>query len=236
MNSQSRLNPDFYENLVPHLSEARLKAYGKDGADEFTIISRYYLNMALSEALYPVLQTAEVALRNAIHGQLSLRTGRSDWYETITLPKNQLLQLNQVKAKLKGGSKPCSPDRLIAELTFGFWSSFFTAPHKNSGIAYYLCKSCFALAPKPERNYKKLAVKWQNIRKLRNRISHHERILHFSDLDQQHQDILELICWMNPTLYHTVLTLDRFSALRTNGLPPLQAQLQQALSRQNART
>lgn len=44
---------------------------------------------------------------------------------------------------------------------------------------------------------KTLDQRWKRIRDLRNRVFHHERILHWNDLDQQHAEILEAIYWIS---------------------------------------
>lgn len=67
----------------------------------------------------------------------------------------------------------------------------------TSGLAYHIAKTAFAKAPKADRNVVKLAVKWQKVRNLRNRVFHHERMIHWVDLDTQHDEILQLVGWMN---------------------------------------
>lgn len=220
MSLTSSINHNFYQSIETHLSAERLMAYGQDGADELTILSRYHLNVALSEALYPALQTAEVALRNSIHSQLAKREKRTDWYQSMNLPNWQSQQVASARVNLNKSHKPITPGRIIAELTFGFWVSFLTNAHIKSGVAYSLSKECFPHAKKSDRAFHNISPKWQKVRKLRNRIFHHERILHWSDLDQQHQDILELIHWMNPSLYQSTCIIDRFPTLRAQGLEP----------------
>jgi len=38
----------------------------------------------------------------------------------------------------------------------------------------------------------------EHVRALRNRVFHHERIVHWKDLDAQHDLILQIIGWINP--------------------------------------
>jgi len=71
-----------------------------------------------------------------------------------------------------------------------------------------------------ERNVLHLAARWQKIRDLRNRVFHHERILHWRDLEAQHWQILQLIGWINPELEALTRMLDRFSETRSRGLAP----------------
>lgn len=67
---------------------------------------------------------------------------------------------------------------------------------------------------------KRLDQRWTQIRELRNRVFHHERIIHWKDLNQQHESILEVIAWMNTDLAEMAKRVDRFPELRKAGLTP----------------
>jgi hypothetical protein len=72
----------------------------------------------------------------------------------------------------------------------------------------------------------KLDRRWKDIRDLCNRVFHHERILHWRDLDQRHQSILHVIDWMSPELNSFTAALDRFATIRLAGLKPWTNQIQ----------
>ena len=55
------MNPAFFQQIEGILHTERINAYRQDGADHAITLSRYLLNMALSESLYPSLQFAESA-------------------------------------------------------------------------------------------------------------------------------------------------------------------------------
>lgn len=224
MNSTS-INLKFFQGVESQLAPERLDVYRRDGQDEATTLARYLLNMALCESLYSPLQIAEVSLRNSIHQSLTSKINSKSWYDSLPLPKWQHEQIVKAKEKLRKQRKPETPGRIVAELTFGFWLCFFTSPHMTSGLAYHLAKTCFPHAQKSERNINKLAAKWQKVRKLRNRVFHHERILHWNDLDAQHTSMLQLTGWMNPELEQLSSMLDRFTLVRTDGLTPWRTQL-----------
>ena len=84
----------------------------------------------------------------------------------------------------------------------------------------------FPHAPAAEQYLSKLDKRWLEIRDLRNRVFHHERILHWRDLDVRHQAILEIIAWMSPELHDLANSLDRFVLIRKDGLNPWIANLQ----------
>jgi hypothetical protein len=214
------MNHTFFKQLESHLNAERLAAYREDGVDDATGLARYLLNMALCEALYSPLQMAEISLSNALHESLSTRAKTDFWFDAITLPQWQADQVQEAKRKLQKARKPETPGRIVAAQTFGFWVGFFTKPHKTTGLAYYLAKTAFAHAPKVQRDADKLSRQWQKVRDLRNRVFHHERIIHWRDLQTQHNDLLELIEWMNPELAQLTQMLDRFTDVRSTGLRP----------------
>jgi hypothetical protein len=214
------MDSTFFRQVETHLNPERLGAYRKDGVDDTTTLARYLLNMALCESLYSPLQFAEIALRNALHSSLTMRAGTDNWYNTISLPDWQKDQVIAAKNQLIRSGKLLDSGRVVAELTFGFWVGFFTRPHMTSGLAYYIARDAFRQAPRRERDLAKLRAGWQKVRDLRNRVFHHERVLHWQDLDTQHDKMLQLIGWMNPELEQLARMLDRFTQVRQDGLTP----------------
>jgi len=215
------MNPTFLHEIEAILHSERLDAYRQDRVDGAVTLARYSLNMALCESLYPTLQFAEIALRNAIHDALTARSGTDRWYDTpIRLQNWQQDKIQEATDSLMQKGKPVTPGRMVAELGFGFWTGFFNRYHAHTGIGHYLASRVFAHAPKPERNLAKLDTRWKSIRDLRNRVFHHERILHWQDLDIQQKAILEVISWVSPELHDLAVILDRFPALRKAGIQP----------------
>lgn len=216
------MNHHFSQEIEGILDSERLDSYRQDGADHETTFARYLLNIALSEALYPALQFSEIALRNAVHRELTLRCGTDAWYDSAKarLTSWQQDKVQEAKITLKRLHKPLTPGRIIAELNFGFWTGFFNKAHARTGIGSFLSKNAFPHAPSTEQVQAKLATRWQSIRELRNRVFHHERILHWKNLNQQHQAILEIIAWMSPELKEFTRSLDRFASIRKDGLAP----------------
>ena len=215
------MNPTFFQQVESVLAPERLDAYRQDGAAPAITLARYLWNMALCEALYSPLQIAEIALRNTLHGCLSARFGGAAWYDVIpSLPAWQQRQLSEARQKLAVEGKPVTPGRMVAELHFGFWTGFFNKSHANTGLGHALARLAFAHAPRPERDLKKLDARWKRIRDLRNRIFHHERLIHWKDLNAQHSNILQAIAWISPELHEIAHTLDRFTAIHQAGLTP----------------
>lgn len=215
------MNAAFFQKLEAILHSERMDAYRQDKASAERTLARYALNMALCEALYPALQYAEIALRNAIHRGLTIRCGTDQWYDAgLGLTPWQEARIQDAKTNLARNAKPNTSGRIVAELTFGFWTAFFNHFHARSGIGHFLTRHVFAHAPKTERALSKVDTRWNAIRDLRNRVFHHERIIHWRDLHDQHDSILQVIGWISPELRQMTEAMDRFKALRAEGLGP----------------
>lgn len=216
------MNPDFFNRLEELLASERLAVYRQDSPAHDIALARYLLNMAVSESLYSPLQFAEIALRNAVHRELSGHYASSAWYDdpSVRLLPGQFTRVNEATDTLRRAGKTITPGRMVAELNLGFWTGFFTQPHSRTGLGSLLSQRVFIHAARSERDLHRLSIRWKRIRDLRNRVFHHERILHWNDLDAQHAAIIETIAWMSPELADMARTLDRFTSVRQAGLTP----------------
>jgi hypothetical protein len=225
------MNPTFFQHVESILHTDRLDAYRQDGSAPMLTLARYLLNVTLSEALYPALQFAEIALRNAVHRELSARCGTDAWHASASarLTPWQQVKVAEAKDALLKRRKPLAPGRIVAELNFGFWTAFFNNSHARTGIGALLAKSAFPNAPASEQYQARLDKRWLDIRDLRNRIFHHERILHWRDLQARHAAILEIIAWMSSELHGLAVSIDRFPTTHSEGLAPWKEKLRQHL-------
>lgn len=211
-----------FSALEANLASERLSSYRQDGANPEVALGRYLWNVALSESLYSSLQFSEIALRNRLHDSLTVRFNSDAWYDD---PKCRLLpwqrtDVTDARQKLIDEQKQVTPGRMVAELQFGFWTGFFNKKHDETGLSAYLSKSAFSGAPRQEQTSRRLGVRWTRIRDLRNRVFHHERIIHWTDLDSQHAAILEVVAWLTPKLHQLALLVDRYEEIRKVGENP----------------
>lgn len=65
--------------------------------------------------------------------------------------------------------------------------------------------------------------------RLHNRVFHHERIAHWPDLPQRHEQILETVGWINPELKKLLSVMDRFPRTYRVGSAALGCELAQVL-------
>ena len=89
-----------------------------------------------------------------------------------------------------------------------------------------LLKPCFPYMPRHLRTRKNVSVRFERIRRLRNRIFHHEPIWYWHDLANQHQDILEAIAWIEPAARDFVAVIDKFPDVYQNGRTVIKANLE----------
>lgn len=180
------------------LSTERFNAYVESvQGDRERALALYALNSQVSAALYIPLQVLEVTLRNRFHHQLSEAYGEC-WYDRHGVITNlfQRQQISEAQLELVREKRPLEPGRIVAGLTFGFWTSCLSGQYDESlwrkgGLA----KAFFAGGEKPKRS--KVNGLLNPIRKLRNRIAHHEPILYW-DLPKHYRNMITLTEWLVP--------------------------------------
>ena len=119
------------------------------------------------------------------------------------------------RLNLSGNRNPSAGD-LVSRLSFGFWSSLFKGQYERI-LWTRLLPDVFPHAPRRQRARKEISKRVDRIRRLRNRVFHHEPIWHLQDLEQQHQQILETIGWISPAMLAMTRLLDRFPSVYTRG-------------------
>ncbi len=221
--SPGEVQAAFFQRVASALSIERLESYGADDANPTVTLARYLLNLALCESLYSPLQLCEVALRNTLHRHLAARLGREDWYDAagFSLTEWGRQEVEKAKVKIVAANHSVTPGRVVAELQFGFWTSLFEAHYEGrSGFLPVGIRYLFPRLPKSLHNRKGIKRTLEEIRLLRNRVFHHERIVHWADLEARHRAILDVIGWISPELLELAAALDRFSSIRQDGLVP----------------
>ncbi len=201
--------------LTPHLvanPHSKSEAYGT-----------YVWNIALCESLYPALNCLEISLRNSIHAAAAEEFGIEDWLSRH-LHLNEIEPLIRVANSLRQGRRVVSVADLIANLTLGFWLSLFRSRYEQV-LWPKLLEPVFPYWPKEQRTRRNVYARLDRIRRLRNRVFHHEPIWHWRDLAEQHGLILETIGWISPAMVEMTRLLDRFPRVYTEGVQPYAAGL-----------
>lgn len=223
------MQPTFVSQLIQTLSAERLNAYrGRlpQAAPDLQLFGRYAWNIALCESLYPSVQMLEVALRNTIHQAATQHFKRTDWFDTpgVLQQFHERDAVTKAKAALTLHNKPLDAHRIVAELTFGFWTSLLDRRYEQI-LWPPLLKDAFPYMPRKHRTRANLSKRFHTMRQLRNRIFHHEPIAHWRDLARQHGEIVEAIAWIAPAAKDLVQAIDRFPTVHAQGTAPIEQTL-----------
>ncbi len=223
------MQADFANSLAQTLSIERLDAYRNrmpKPTSELELLGRYAWNMALSESLYPTLQLMEIALRNTIHHTASQYFGRDDWFDVPDVLKHDHERdaIRKAKLALSRQRKKTDSSRIVAELSFGFWTSLLDSRYEQT-LWPRLLQSAFPHMPRRRRTRSELSKRFLTVRNLRNRVFHHEPIWHWQDLVLQHEQILEALAWINPAACDLAQVLDRFKSVHSAGTAPFEQAL-----------
>lgn len=199
-------------DLEKLFSEKRLSTYynmfpsGKEKAIEY-----YMLNTQVAESFYPLLSNLEIILRNSIYTSFCKHFKSDDWFSGLTQPE-LLDQVNIAKRKILAVNNQIKSDKLVSELTFGFWTTLF-----NKQYAKYFWKPlmyAFPLLDAHNKRRDKISFKLNQVRKFRNRIFHYEPICNdLTALVVNHKNILEILNWINADIENWTKQIDRFGKL-----------------------
>lgn len=180
------------------LSTERFSAYLQScEGDRDKALALYTHNTNVSAALYGPIQTLEITMRNRFHHHLTQAYG-PEWYchHGIITQIFQRMKIRDALLELASNKKPLEPGRVVASLTFGFWPACLSATYDNTLWRRGGLSTAFmAGGEKPKRSAVNRML--TPLRKLRNRIAHHEPILYY-DLPKHHKNILALTNWLMP--------------------------------------
>jgi len=210
---------DFTNKIEKVVSKERLSGYTTYYAKSFgcSPLSLYRWNTLLSESLYPSLQVVEISLRNVLHQAIAEHFKNEAWFKqpNILLPK-EMEKVLKAEYDLKKMKQPTTTGKVIAELTFGFWTSLMDARYEMKLWRSKIIKRAFPHMPTSIRMRHHISKQFDQIRKMRNRVFHHEPIWHWKDLKDQHEQIRVAITWIEPEALSLSLP-DRFLAIYENG-------------------
>ena len=161
----------------------------------------------------------EIALRNRLHvvaSGIMIGDQSLPWFERaeFQIGKRQPEQIEKAKAELQEYGKPVEPGRVVAALTFGYWTGFFGKPYENLWQ-----QGLHRIAKKPDRKglmRQAFSEPLMPLRMLRNRIAHHEPILYWN-LPKHHRNIMELTEWLSPAAAAWCRQTCRFGSVYPDG-------------------
>jgi len=171
----------------------------------------YVWNEAVAASLLPPLRAIEVAVRNAFNDCLK-QLYSFYWYDdpafltmAATRPLKHLApDIARELSRLKPppGATKVHPDSLTAALSFGFWTTLLDptfepvlwAPSLQHAFPHYRQRTNkIIIRPR-------VAQRFQDIRKLRNQVSHNEHLLKRKNLVADYENVLDTLEWITPGL------------------------------------
>lgn len=181
--------------FAPYLEEA----YGNEGR----AWQLYEWNARVAAALWECIHHAEVLLRNAMMGELSV-------LHPLSYPWNSDLKAVHETAAVRGTKEsPAEPDDVIAGLTMGFWQQFLEKSPANEELWRHCLHSAFPGSP-GRRDVVRQAV--ADMRNLRNRCGHQDSLLE-ADPGIEVKKILTLVGWIDPDAREWLAEIERASEI-----------------------
>ncbi len=176
---------DFEGKLESALSRERLDTYREilpAGASFIDVIGVYNANTAISEALMGSTQIMEISVRNSLHRQISRAYG-SQWYNEnrLGLDRDGARLVIRLRDRYQNVARFNTPEslsqKIVSELTLGFWTNLFKRQYEDPLWRKTLRFAFPHVGGALTRGqvYEIL----NKIRRLRNRISHHEQIIRY---------------------------------------------------------
>ncbi len=180
------MTDDQLDALTRTFSASRLSTYGAHPSitgNRLHGMHLYGWNASLSAALMLPLHFCEVTVRNAISEAITLTYG-PDWpWQTnflLSLPvKVGRYRMRQDLELARQGIQQGNTGKVIPELKFMFWLQMLTSRH-DGRIWIPHIKGTFPLAPahlSQSEIRSQLSSDLDQIKKVRNRVAHHESIL-----------------------------------------------------------
>ncbi|MFI3271062.1 MAG: Abi family protein [Pseudomonadota bacterium] len=191
---------DRIQSIRPILSNARLGRYEAEvrnlSVPDSRSLALYIWNAKIAASLLVPLHICEVSTRNAVSEALTLTYGKHWPWETHferslpSPPHGYNPRSDLIKARVDS----TSTGKVIPELKFIFWQKMFTRRHQVRIWQPYLKKVLpfLTLATHVDHDITQIYQRLECIRKLRNRIAHHEPIF-TRNIQNDYLQILSLV-------------------------------------------
>lgn len=200
---------DFSSNMSPARTGRYLYACAGDKRKAMTL---YRKNIKISSEMFAIVSCFEVALRNSINTHYqAIHT--IHWLRNSIQPGGLFANpqchyskqtIQRALSKLQANY---TPNKLVAELGFGFWRFMFAGHQFQAagGTLLQIFPSKPQSTPQIQYNANYVLQQLAKINKIRNRIAHHEPICFLPGqsvkdthyVRTRHNMIVQLLRWMN---------------------------------------
>ncbi|EPT9251615.1 TPA: hypothetical protein ACX6SQ_003793 [Photobacterium damselae] len=184
-----QVDQQFIDTLELKLSKPRLDAYRIYFScnNDAEAIGAYHWNKAVATAFFPLIQAVEITLRNSIHDAAKAKfSGNSEWFRMRRFPKAKAITDSCYKKRDRTLIvPPPTADKVVSQLTFGFWVNMLTNdyddPVKNDKLWPSLIPIAFPNASGSKATRKYIHRRFNFIKDFRNRIGHYEPLWKIKD-------------------------------------------------------
>jgi hypothetical protein len=110
-----------------------------------------------------------------------------------------ILKINEAKSKILKREEKISKEKLVAELSFGFWTALFKSPYAKQMRTTDL-KRVFSNLPSKDKvliDRSILSVKLNHIRAFRNRVFHHEKVIDNTKFNGIEKEINTILLYLD---------------------------------------
>ncbi|MDX2292388.1 MULTISPECIES: hypothetical protein [Streptomyces] len=192
--------------MLRDLSLPRLRRYIRAAQGDARAAQRlYWWNIEVAAALVGSLHCLELALRNALHGALVRHHGRPDWWTVAPLNARGRRLVDDARRACGRRRQRTTPDDMVAELTFGFWTSLLSSGYDRAFWVPVLHVAFPHYRGRRDHLYNDLT----SLVLLRNRVMHHEPV-HHRHLAADHDTIYRVLGYLSLELAEEARAMDRF--------------------------
>ena len=172
------------------------------GNDIESALKLYQWNLEVSAAFIVPLQVCEVSARNGIVDVLEMVHGQNwpwsnGFIRTLPSPRHHYNPKNDLQSVAQ---RMPTAGKVVAELKFAFWENMLTRRHDQSLWTPHF-RTAFPHSDNTIPTYKARRISkpaLESVRKLRNRIAHHEPIF-TRNIADEYANIHDIISWRSPT-------------------------------------
>jgi len=191
-------------------------SYGKDA------LAHYFWNVRVCEAMMPLLNGSEVMLRNTINQVLSRRRG-TFWFDDMKM-LDERDQKFVWKAR-EGAKRPDgnggflirSADDVVAEQSFRFWANLLNSVYNHLWNELFIGNAFPNIPATLKDKRATLRSTFATACDIRNRVCHHERIIHLPYLEHSVKDMKRALGWISKPYAGVIRGLCRFDEVWQKG-------------------
>jgi hypothetical protein len=165
--------------------------------------------------MMPLLNGSEVMLKNTVNQVLSKKRGLF-WFDDSELLEDR--EQNFVKKAREDAKRPDgnggylirSADDIVAELSFRFWANLLNSEYNHIWNELFI-GNAFPNIPAALQNKRAtMRSTFATACDIRNRVCHHERIIHLPYLEQSVKDMKRALGWISKPYAGVIRELCRF--------------------------